>query len=108
MIIDLPRPIARLLHYAAFICAALVLFAYAGPAEAATGVQPGFWTGYGDGLLSLITFLLSPIADVTIFDGSALDWSYDIGYCLGVLTFAGAAGAVASSKDAEIGISQWE
>ena len=80
----------------------------AGAAQAGAGYPPGFWSGFGDGLFSLLKFLASPIADVTIFDRDAQSRLYDVGYCLGVLTFTGAAGAAATSTEVEAAQSQLE
>lgn len=94
-------------HVALALCLLLVC-TYAGAAQAGIGYSPGFWSGFGDGLLSLLKFLASPIADVTIFDGDAKNRFYDVGYCVGVLTFTGAAGAAATSTEVESTRSQWE
>jgi hypothetical protein len=83
------------LHLAAF----LALASFAGPALAAEAA-PGFWTGFLDGFLSLLKLLASPFVDVTIVTDDFGPWAYTIGYYLGVLSFAGSAGAAASSADA--------
>ena len=76
----------------------LALALFAGPAFAAD-VDPGFWTGFLDGLLSLFKLLVSPLMNVTIVAEDFGTWAYAIGYYLGVLTFAAMAGAAASSAD---------
>jgi hypothetical protein len=79
--------------------AALLLTGTAGPSEAATGSHPGLWTGFWDGFVSLLRFLISPLLDVSVFDhngaGSGL---YVIGYFTGVLGFALAAASAASAE----------
>jgi hypothetical protein len=73
--------------------AALLFFT--GPAFA--GASPvGFWVGYVDGFLSLLKLVVSPFMDVTLVSAYFGRWTYSLGYYLGVLTFAGLAGAVAS------------
>ncbi len=87
----------------ALVFAALALFA--APAFAADA-PPGFWSGYLDGLLSLLKLVVSPLIDVTIVSESFGPWSYSIGYYLGVLSFAGAGGALAASGEPSADI-QW-
>ncbi len=99
------------LRLATLVIAVLVLCSYGGAAHAADVISaadsPGFWSGFGDGMLSLLRFLASPLTDVTIFDGDAQNRLYDVGYFFGVLTFTGAAGAAALPKDAERTQSGW-
>jgi hypothetical protein len=83
------------LQAAAFVALAL----FAGPALAADAA-PGFWMGFLDGFLSLLKLLLSPFVDVAIVTDDFGPWVYTIGYYAGVLSFAGSAGAAASSTDA--------
>ena len=87
----------------AFVFVAFALFA--APAFAADA-PPGFWSGFLVGFLSLLKLVVSRLIDVTIVSESFGPWAYSIGYYLGVLSFAGAAGAVAASSEpgAEI---QW-
>ena len=85
----------------------LVLALFAGPVLAAeTGVAT-FWTGFIDGFVSLIKLLLSPFFDVTLVVEDFGGWGYRMGYYLGVLTFAGVAGAAASSEPAQTGEVRW-
>ncbi|NLD54356.1 MAG: hypothetical protein GX652_06810 [Burkholderiaceae bacterium] len=76
----------------------LALALFAAPAFAADA-PPGFWSGYPDGFLSLLKLVLSPVIDVTIVSEHFGPWAYSVGYYLGVLSFAGTAGAVAASSD---------
>jgi hypothetical protein len=87
----------------AIVFVALALFA--APVLAAD-VGPGFWSGYLDGFLSLLKLVLSPLMDVTIVSENFGPWAYSIGYYLGVLSFAGAAGAVAASGEPSADV-QW-
>jgi hypothetical protein len=88
---------APALRYVLYGSAAFLLAIYAGPAEAAGGYTPGFWVGFEDGLLSLLKLMASPLADFTLVDSQADSWAYKVGYGLGVVTFAAAAGTAASS-----------
>ena len=90
---------ARVLRYALYGSAGLLLALYANPAEAAVDYTPGFASGFADGLLSLLKLMASPFADVVIVNNEADGWAYELGYGLGVLTFAAAAGAAASSTE---------
>jgi hypothetical protein len=87
----------------ALVFAALALFA--GPAFAAD-VSPGFWSGFLDGFLSLLKLVVSPLMDVTVVSDSFGPWAYSLGYYLGVLSFAGAAGAVAACGEPSADV-QW-
>ena len=87
----------------AIVFVALALFA--APVFAAD-VPPGFWSGYLDGFLSLLKLVLSPLMDVTIVSDNFGPWAYSVGYYLGVLSFAGAAGAVAASGEPSAEV-QW-
>ena len=80
----------------ALLFVALALFA--GPAFAA-GAPPGFWSGMLDGFLSLPKLVVSPLVEVTIVSKDFGPWPYAVGYYLGVLSFAGGAGAVAASGE---------
>ena len=102
------HPRGHILKHATLALGLLLVCADAGAAQAGAGYPPGFWSGFGDGLFSLLKFLASPIADVTIFDRDAQSRLYDVGYCLGVLTFTGAAGAAATSTEVEAAQSQLE
>jgi hypothetical protein len=73
--------------------AALLFFT--GPAFAG-GSAAGFWMGYVDGFLSLLKLVVSPFVDVTLVSAYFGRWTYSLGYYLGVLSFAGLAGAAAS------------
>ncbi len=73
--------------------AALLLFTI--PAFAAHP-DPGFWPGYLDGFLSLPRLIVSPVVDVTIVREHLGPLGYTAGYCLGLLSFAAAAGALAA------------
>jgi hypothetical protein len=56
----------------------------------------GFWAGYIDGFLSLLKLVASPLMEVTLVAADLGHWEYSLGYYLGLLTFAGLAGAIAS------------
>ena len=59
---------------------------------------PGFWAGYVDGFLSLLKLVVSPVMEVTLVSEAFGQWGYSLGYYLGLLTFAGLAGALASRE----------
>ncbi len=59
---------------------------------------PGFWTGLLHGFLSLLKLLISPFVEVTLVDSGAHLFSYDIGFFVGVLLFAGTGAAAAASN----------
>lgn len=98
--------------YAAFAATFLILCLSGEAAHAldvvsaAATSSPGFWSGFTDGLLSLVKFLASPLTELTIFDGDAQSNLYDVGYLLGVMTFTGAAGVAATSTEEETSESQ--
>ena len=93
----------NLLQWMAF----LVLALFAGPVLAAEPGVATFWNGFIDGLVSLVKLLLSPLFDVTLVAEDFGTWGYRMGYYLGVLTFAGMAGAAASSEAAQTGEVRW-
>ena len=66
----------------------------------AAAAAPGFWAGYVDGFLSLLKLVVSPLMDVTLVSADLHHWAYSLGYYLGLLTFAGVAGAIASHEPA--------
>lgn len=88
----------------ALLLAGLALVAT--PAFAAVDLSPGFWSGFLDGFLSLLKLIVSPLFDVTIVSEHFGPWAYSLGYYLGVLTFAGTAGALAASAEPSADI-QW-
>lgn len=98
----------RFLRCVVAVLAALLVATYAGSVEAAVRPEWGFWIGFGDGLLGLLKLVASPLVNVTVFDRSAQNWLYDLGYFGGVFTFAVTARLAASSADTEFGISRWE
>ena len=98
----------RFLRCAVAVLAAFLVATYAGSAEAAVRPEPGFWIGFGDGLLGLLKLVASPLVNVTVFDRSAQSSLYDLGYFVGVFTFAVTARLTASSADTEFGTSRWE
>lgn len=75
----------------------VALLFFTGPAFAADPA-PGFWAGYIDGFLSLLKLVVSPFLDVTLVAADLGHWEYSLGYYLGLLTFAGLAGAIASRE----------
>jgi len=82
------------------VLAALFVALQAGYAEAAAApATSGFWAGLWDGFLSLMKLLGSLFANLTLFDREAQSLSYDLGFCLGVLSFAGLAGALDSAVE---------
>lgn len=84
---------------------ALVALAPFSVEAAALTYDPGFWVGFGDGLLGLLKLLISPLVDVSIVDPRADGWTYTAGYYLGVLTFAAAGGMAASTTSPEPSLS---
>lgn len=93
-------PINRRLRPLSLVVLLLALAPFSVEAAALT-YDPGFWVGFGHGLLGLLKLLISPLVDVTIVDPRADSWTYTAGYYLGVLTFASAGGMVASTADPE-------
>ncbi len=82
---------------ALLLLTAFLLAMHAGTAEAALDYGPGFCAGLGDGFLSLLKLLVSPVFEVSILDRSnAQSGFYVFGYYLGVIVFALAAGTAAS------------
>jgi hypothetical protein len=88
------------------ILAFLALALFSAPVLAA---EPGagFWGGFLDGFLSLLKLVVSPVMDVTIVGDDFGPWGYTLGYYIGVLAFAGAAGAAASSSDPATREAEW-
>ena len=79
-----------------------LLLALAAPLASATAKFPlpdglGFWEGLLHGFLSLPKLLISPFVEVTLIDSGEHLLSYDIGFFVGVLLFACAGAAAASS-----------
>lgn len=90
------------------IAALVVLWvSCAGAAENAPAYV-GFWSGFGDGFLSLLKFMASALLNVTIYDTHAQSWLYDAGYCTGAISFALSAGAAAFSAEPEVRSSRWK
>jgi hypothetical protein len=85
------------------VLAFLVLASVAGPAVAAEAVGGTFWSGFIDGFASLIKLLVGPLFNVALVADDFGTGGYTVGYYLGVLTFAGVAGAAASSESREAG-----
>jgi len=85
----------------------LLLLTFAGPVASVTSVAtlapgPGFWEGLLHGFLSLLKLMARPFVDVAIVDAGNRLFSYDIGFYVGVLLFAGVgAAAAASSPDTD-------
>jgi hypothetical protein len=67
---------------------------------------PGFWAGLMDGFMSLPKLLVSPFVDVVLVDPGAHPLVYDIGFYAGVLLFAGAGAAAASSTTEPNGLAK--
>lgn len=81
-----------------FVICLLLLLTFAGPAASVTSVampsgDPGFWEGLVDGFLSLPKLSLSFFLDVVLVDPGSRLLSYDIGFYLGALLFAGGGAA---------------
>lgn len=93
-------PISRRLRPHPLLVALVALAPFYVEAAALT-YDPGFWVGFGDGLLGLLKLLISPLVDVSIVDPRADGWTYTAGYYLGVLTFAAAGGMAASTASPE-------
>ena len=80
----------------------LLLLTFAGPVASVTSATlapgPGFWEGLLDGFLSLLKLLASPFVNVVVVDAGDHLFSYDVGFYVGVLLFAGAGAAAAASS----------
>lgn len=55
----------------------------------------GFWSGYADGLLAVVKLLASLVVEVDVVADGSVRWSYKVGFYLGLLSFAVAAGLMA-------------
>jgi len=84
-----------------FVSVGLFIVLHATSAVAAAPSSLGFWAGLGDGFLSLVKLLANLIVNVQLFDREARNLSYDVGFFLGVLGFAGLAGALDSGLETE-------
>ena len=88
---------------------ALIAFGtFVGPAGAVE-IAPtvGFWTGVVDGFLCLFKLLASPFVEVTVVAAPLENWTYTAGYCIGLLSFTGMAGALGYSEASEAGDIGW-
>lgn len=79
----------------------LLLVVFSGPAASITSgtaypSELGFWEGLLHGFSSLPKLIVSPFVDVVIHAGQS-SLTYDMGYYVGVLLFAGAGQAAAAS-----------
>ena len=94
-----------------FAVLALTLVAFAsfvGPAGAVIVVPTvGFWTGVVDGFLCLFKLLLSPFVEVTVVAAPLENWTYTLGYCIGLLSFTGMAGALGYAEGSEASDIRW-
>lgn len=98
----------RVVGRSSLVAVAVLLTTHASAAQAATLHAAGFWAGFGDGFLSLLTFLASAVVTVSIYDIHAQNWLYDAGFGMGAISFAAAAGAAAFSAEPEVRASRWE
>ena len=89
------------------LLAIVLLASFAAPAIAAEFAGPGFWTGFLDGTFCIFKLLLSPFVELSLVSAQLDNWSYALGYYLGVLSFAVAAGATGYSEASQQGDIGW-
>ena len=90
------------MRFAVLVLALIAFGTFVGPAGAVE-ITPtvGFWTGVVDG------FLASPFVEVTVVAAPLENWTYTAGYCIGLLSFTGMAGALGYSEASEAGDIGW-